>query len=107
MPVAQDFQNGVRAGLSAVNAATLLGATNATWSSNATGSLVKTALRALAQVSGGSPDMVEKVCRNLQLGINSGAMAETHGVTTIAGAQALFTAVDPSLPSTYTAGLLD
>ena len=107
MPVSLDFYNGVAAGLSAVNFATNLGAVNGTWSGNATVTLVKTAIRALAPVAGGSDDMKEKVCRNLDIAVNSGAMSATHGVSTIAAAQALFTAVDPSLPSTYTGSLLD
>ncbi len=106
MPTAQDHFNGVRAGLSAVNCATLLGATDDTWNNNATVTLVKTAIRALAPVAGGSDDLKERVCRNLDIAVNSGAMAATHTATSKATAQALFTAVDPSLPATYTGQLL-
>lgn len=102
MPFEQDKYNGYLMGLSGVNGATFLGATNTTWSANATVTLVCTALRALAPLAGTSPDMVEKVCNSLRTGVNSGAMAETHGVTTIAGAQALFTALLPGVPAGYT-----
>lgn len=107
MAQAQDYMNGVRAGLSAVNVATFLGATDSTWSGNSTVAGIKAAIDALAEIAGGSKDMKEKVKRNLQLGVNSGAMAETHTATSIATAQALFTVANPSLPAAYTGQLLD
>lgn len=107
MPVAQDYMNGVRSGLSGVNGAALLGATDTLWSANATVTLVIAAVDALAQVAGGSPDLAKKVGRALRRGQLSGALPETHSVTTKAGAQALFTAIDPSLPAAYVADLGD
>lgn len=91
--------------LSGVNGATNLGATNSTWSGNATVAGVCTAIRALAPLAGGSNDMKEKVCTSLRNGVNAGVASETHGVTTIAGAQALATAVNSSLPAAFTGDL--
>lgn len=102
MPVAEDFKLGAAQWVSAVNGATNIGATNSTWSSNATVTAVQNALRALPLVAGDAPDMVEKICQGLRNGVNAGVSSETHGVTTIAAALALGTAADPNVPSTYT-----
>lgn len=102
MPFAIDNSPGAMQWLSGVNGATNLGATNSTWSGNATVTLVCAAIQALAPVAGGSQDMKDKVCDSLRNGVNAGVASETHGVTTIAGAQALGTAAIPSLPASYT-----
>lgn len=105
--VAQDYVNGALQFLSGVNVAVLLGAGNSTFSGNATITLVQDAVRALAQVAGGSPDLVEKVCRSLREGVNAGVVAETHTFTTVAGARAAITGLTgiPEVSSTYTGNL--
>ncbi len=97
MAQAQDFLNGVAQGLSGVNAANNIGFGNSGWAANATVTLVIAAIRALAPAQGSSSDLVEKICQSLRNGQLSGAMSETHGVTTVAGARALFTVADPNL----------
>lgn len=102
MPQALDTLNGVAIGLSAVNEAVLAGAGDSLWSGNSTVTAVIAAVRALPLGAGFSQDDLERAARGLRIGQLSGAMPETHGVTTTAGARALFTTADPTLPSTFT-----
>lgn len=105
--VAQDNINGALQFLSGVNAGVNLGAVDATFSANATITLVQTAIRALAAVAGGSDDMKEKVCQSLRAGVNAGVISETHGFSTLAAARAAITGLTgiPDVPSTYTGNL--
>jgi len=102
MPQSQDYLSGVAAGLSAVNQANLCGLGDSLWSGNSTVTAVIAAVRAATLGLGFSQDDLERVARGLRIGQLSGAMPETHAVTTVAGARALFTAADPTLPATFT-----
>ena len=100
-----DQYSGALMGLSGVNGVVLCGGGDSTWSGNSTVTAVKAALRALAPTAGASPDLVEKVCTSLQIGVNTGLMAETHTATSTATARALFTPSLPDVPASYTGAL--
>jgi hypothetical protein len=97
-----DKQPGYAIGLSAVNHAVLEGAGDSLWSGNSTVTAVIAAVRAYALGAGYSADDIERVARGLRIGQLSGALSETHGLTTTAGARSAFTALDPTLASTFT-----
>lgn len=103
----QEFVDHAKKVLSGVNVATLCGATNTTWSGNATITLVAAAVLALAPLAGTGPDALRAAAKAIRDGVLIGAYAETHGLTTIAGAQAAVQAIDPNLPANYTGSLLD
>lgn len=102
MPADQDKLRGVATGLSGVNHAVLCGFGDSLFSGNSTVTAVISAVLAGTPGAGYSPDDLQRAARGLRLGQLSGAMSETHGVSTVAAARALFTAADPTLPSTFT-----
>lgn len=99
-----DKLSGVAAALSAVNHAVLVGFGDSLFSGNATITLVIAAVLAAAPGAGFSVDDLNRIARGLRLGVNAGAFSETHSLTTIAGARSACTALDPTLPSTFTGG---
>ncbi len=105
--IAQDYINIALQFLSGVNVATLLGATNATWSGNSTITAVCNAIQALPNIAGGSDDIKLKVCESLKNGVSAGIINETHGFATIAAAQAAITGLTgmPEVAATYTGNL--
>ena len=104
MPFTGDYWNGYAVGLSAVNHAVLEGAGDSLWSGNSTVTAVIAAVRAYALGAGYAADDIERVARGLRIGQLSGALSETHGLSTTAGARAALTALDPGLSSTLTGG---
>lgn len=103
----QEYVDHSKKVLSGINVATLCGATNSTWSGNATVTLVMAAVLALTPAAGFGPDALRAAAAAIGDGVLIGAYSETHGLSTIAGAQAAVQAIDPSLPAGYTAALLD
>lgn len=102
MPIPEDFKTGAYQGLSAVNIANMMGFVDAGWAANSTVTAVIAAVLALPLGAGWSEDMKQKAAVGLRQGQLSGAMPETHGVTTVAGARALFTAQLPGVDPTFT-----
>jgi hypothetical protein len=85
MPVKQDFEVGAIHALSATNNIANLGGSNSTISGNATVTALATAIRALPDIAGTSPDLREKVATGIEHGLLAGVLSSTHGYTTIAG----------------------
>jgi len=105
MAVQQDFEVGAIHALSATNKISILGGSNSTVSGNATVAALAAAIRALAPIPGASPDLREKVAIGIEHGLLSGALASSHGYTTIAGMAAGIAAQLPGYDSTF-AGFL-
>ncbi len=105
MPIPSDFLTGAYNGLSAVNVAAYMGFNDAAWAANSTVTAVIAAILLLPLGAGWSDDMKQKVAVGIRNGQLSGAMPETHGVTTVAGARALFTAQLPGVDATFTGAL--
>jgi len=88
VPIQQDFRPKAIMALAACNVLPNLGATDTIWANNATVTAVLAAIRALPLRAGTSDDLKEKVAIGIQYGVDAGAIAETHGFTTIALAKA-------------------
>lgn len=102
MAFQEELKPGYAIGLSAVNEAVLAGFGDTLWSGNATVTLVIGAVRAGALSAGVTQDDLERAARGLRIGQISGALLETHALTTTAGARAAFTGLDATLPGTFT-----
>src|SRR5262245_19665082 len=103
----QEYVDHAKKVLSCINFATNCGATNSTWSGNATVAAVQVAVLALTPLAGTGPDALRACAKGIGDGVLIGAYSATHNLTTIAGAQAAVQAIDPSLPAGYTASLVD
>lgn len=98
---AEDYRQSLLQALSAINVAERAGLTDAIIAANATVTLLITAVKALAILAGTAPDALEAISRGLRLGVNAGAIPETHSTTTVAGLRALVTANLPDVPTTF------
>ena len=109
MAIASDYQQAGTKVLSAVNGISKVGGVDATVSGNATVALLITAILALPPVAGAGPDANRQITDGLQLGLDGGFIASTHGASTIAGlassVQALIT--DYQVASTYDASFME
>jgi len=103
MAIASDYQQAGTKVLSAVNKIAFVGGADATVSGNSTVATLIAAILALPPVAGAGPDANRQIADGLQLGLDGGFIASTHGASTIAGlasgVQALIT--DYQVASTY------
>lgn len=102
----QEYVDHAKKVLSGINVAVLAGAGDTLWSGNATVTAVMAAVNALPVLAGTAPDALRQAAKAIGDGVLIGAYAETHTLTTTAGARAAVLAIDPNLPSTYTGALL-
>lgn len=93
---------GHQMGLSAINQAVLCGFTDTLVSGNATVAAMITAVRNTAQGADLNEDAKNRIATGLRAAQLSGAISETHGLTTVAGFRSAITAQAPELPSTFT-----
>ena len=109
MAIASDFQQAGTKVLSCINKIGAVGGTDSTVSGNTTVATLITAILALAPVAGAGPDANRQITDGLQLGLDGGFIASTHGASTIAGlasgVQALIT--DYAIASTYDACFME
>ena len=105
MAIASDYQQIGTKVLSAINKIGSVGGTDSTVSGNATVAALILAILALAPVAGAGPDANRQVANGLQLGLNAGFIASTHGASTIAGLASGVAALitDYQIASTYDA----
>ena len=95
IPIQQDFRPKAIMALAACNILANLGTTDAIWANNATVTAVLAAIRALPLKPGTSDDLKEKGAIGIQYGNDAGVIADTHGFTTLVGAE---TAVQAYIP---------
>lgn len=98
---AEDYKQSLLQALSAINVGERAGLTDAIVNANATITLLITAILALPTLAGTAPDALQAIARGLRLGVNAGAILETHTATTVATLRALVTANLPDVPTTF------
>jgi len=88
-----------------INRIASVGGGDTIFSGNASIAGVITAINALPPVVGAGPDANRQIGVGMQMGLNAGFYASTHGFSTIAAAAAAVAALcDPAVSSSYAGG---
>ena len=102
MAYQEELLPGYQIGLSAINQAVLAGFGDTLLSGNATVTAMISAVDGTALAASFDEPAKERIKKGLRIGQLSGAVSETHSLTTVAGWRSAFTALVPALPSTFT-----